>query len=28
MEQINDRIRELEALLRLLLDDRVGQGRG
>jgi serine O-acetyltransferase len=28
MEQLNDRIRELEALLRLLLDDRVGQGRG
>ncbi|MGI8960691.1 MAG: serine O-acetyltransferase [Bryobacteraceae bacterium] len=28
MEQLSDRIRELEALLRLLLDDRVGQGRG
>jgi serine O-acetyltransferase len=28
IEQMNDRIRELEALLRLLLDDRVGQGRG
>jgi serine O-acetyltransferase len=27
-EQLSDRIRELEALLRLLLDDRVGQGRG
>jgi serine O-acetyltransferase len=28
IEQLSDRIRELEALLRLLLDDRVGQGRG
>lgn len=28
LEQINDRIRELEALIRLLLDDRVGQSRG
>jgi hypothetical protein len=28
MEQLSDRIHELEALLRLLLDDRVGQGRG
>ncbi len=28
MEQLNDRIRELEALLRLLLEERVGQGRG
>jgi serine O-acetyltransferase len=28
IEQLADRIRELEALLRLLLDDRVGQGRG
>jgi serine O-acetyltransferase len=28
LEQLNDRIRELEALLRLLLEDRVGQGRG
>ena len=28
LEQLNDRIRELEALLRLLLDDRVGQARG
>lgn len=28
IEQMNDRIRELEALLRLLLEDRVGQGRG
>jgi serine O-acetyltransferase len=27
-EQMNDRIRELEALLRLLLEDRVAQGRG
>jgi serine O-acetyltransferase len=27
-EQLNDRIRELEALLRLLLEERVGQGRG
>lgn len=27
-EQLNDRIRELEALLRLLLEDRVGQARG
>ncbi len=27
-EQLNDRIRELEALLRLLLEDRVAQGRG
>jgi serine O-acetyltransferase len=28
IEQLTDRIRELEALLRLLLDDRVGQARG
>lgn len=28
LEQLNDRIRELEALLRLLLEDRVAQGRG
>ncbi|MBV8820145.1 MAG: serine O-acetyltransferase [Acidobacteriaceae bacterium] len=28
MEQLGDRIRELEALLRLLLEDRVGRGRG
>ena len=28
VEQLNDRIRELEALLRLLLEDRVGHGRG
>lgn len=28
MEQLSDRIHELEALLRLLLDERVGQGRG
>ncbi len=28
VEQLTDRIRELEALLRLLLDDRVGQTRG
>jgi serine O-acetyltransferase len=28
LEQLNDRIRELEALLRLLLEDRVGQSRG
>ncbi|MBV9304334.1 MAG: serine O-acetyltransferase [Acidobacteriaceae bacterium] len=28
IEQLSDRIRELEALLRLLLDDRVGQARG
>lgn len=28
IEQMNDRIRELEALLRLLLDERVGHGRG
>ncbi len=27
LEQLNDRIRELEALLRLLLEDRVGQAR-
>lgn len=28
LEQLNDRIRELEALLRLLLEDRVAQSRG
>jgi serine O-acetyltransferase len=28
LEQLNDRIRELEALLRLLLQDQVGQARG
>lgn len=28
MEQLNDRIRELEALLRYLLEERVGQARG
>jgi serine O-acetyltransferase len=28
LEQLSDRIRELEALLRLLLEDRVGQSRG
>lgn len=28
LEQVNDRIRELEALLRLLLEERVGQARG
>ena len=28
LEQISDRIREMEALIRLLLEDRVGQGRG
>ena len=28
MEQLNDRIREMEALIRLLLEDRVGQARG
>ena len=28
IEQLNDRVRELEALLRLLLEDRIGQGRG
>src|SRR5579863_1808027 len=28
LEQLNDRIRELEALIRLLLDDRVGEARG
>jgi serine O-acetyltransferase len=28
MEQLADRIRELEALIRLLLDERVGQARG
>ncbi len=28
LEQLNDRIRELEALIQLLLEDRVGQARG
>jgi serine O-acetyltransferase len=28
VEQITDRLRELEALIRLLLEDRVGRGRG
>lgn len=28
LEQMNDRIRELEALLRLLLEERVGDSRG
>lgn len=28
MEQLSDRIRELEALVRYLLEERVGQGRG
>lgn len=28
VEQLNDRIGELEALIRLLLEDRVGQSRG
>ncbi len=28
VEQINDRIHELEALIRLLLEERVGQSRG
>ena len=28
IEQLNDRIRELEALVRLVLEDNVGQGRG
>jgi serine O-acetyltransferase len=28
VEQINDRIRELEALIRLLLEEKVGAGRG
>lgn len=28
VEQLSDRIRELEALLRLLLEERVGQARG
>jgi serine O-acetyltransferase len=28
LEQLTDRIRELEALLRFLLDDRIGQTRG
>jgi serine O-acetyltransferase len=28
MEELSDRIHELEALIRLLLEERVGQGRG
>lgn len=28
LEQVGDRIREMEALIRLLLEDRVGQSRG
>lgn len=28
LEQLNDRIRELEALIRLLLDERIGESRG
>lgn len=28
LEQLTDRLRELEATLRLLLEDRVGEGRG
>jgi len=28
LEQLSDRIREMEALIRLLLEDRVGQSRG
>lgn len=28
MEQLGDRMRELEALIHLMLEDRVGQGRG
>lgn len=28
LEQVNDRIRELEALIRLLLEEKLGQGRG
>ena len=28
LEHLNDRIGEMEALIRLLLEDRVGQGRG
>lgn len=28
LEQLNDRIRELEALTRLLLEEKVGEGRG
>lgn len=28
LELVNDRIRELEALMQLLLEERVGQGRG
>jgi hypothetical protein len=28
MEQLNDRIREIEALTHLLLEEKVGDGRG
>lgn len=28
IEQLNDKVRELEALIRLLLEERVGNGRG
>jgi serine O-acetyltransferase len=28
IEQLTDRIRELEALMRLMLDERVGKARG
>jgi hypothetical protein len=28
LEQMHDRIQELEALIRLLLEERVAQGRG
>jgi serine O-acetyltransferase len=28
LEQVNDRVRELEALIKLLLEERVGNGRG
>ncbi|MCU1294741.1 MAG: serine O-acetyltransferase [Bryobacterales bacterium] len=28
LEQLNDRVREMEALIRLLLEERVGNGRG
>lgn len=28
LEQLNDRIRELDSLVRLLLEERVGEGRG
>jgi hypothetical protein len=28
LEQLNDKVRELEALIKLLLEERVGNGRG